>query len=169
MTLRRLFSCALTLLCLGGSALLVQPGHSQDDRGGPPGDFRRGPSKEEKERARLRIGMTENQQAQIDALLADADRQRRPICERLGELYRERHQNFEQYDFDRSLEFSLRREIGQLQNQLMQVHLKTEEGTRRILTREQFRRLRALMKEGFEKHRRPSKRGGRSFTDKNPS
>lgn len=110
---------------------------------GPPPQF----SPEEKEKFRQRLGITVQQQEQMDALFQESDRQRRALGARLWELFGERQTVCDVYDYDRAREAALRREIGQVYVQILKVHSETEEKLRRILTRDQFDRLRALRNE----------------------
>lgn len=120
---------------------------------GPPG-FQRGPSEEEKERIRLRIGITKEQQQQIEALYMETERQKGEVFAKMRELYAQLESLYDAYDFDRNQARTLRREITRQHVQIMMIHLDNEEKLRRILTREQFEKLRAMMREAREKMRR---------------
>lgn len=140
-----------SLLCLSAlltGTLLQQPpafGQRPDGGrrfGGPP-QF----TPEEKEKFRQKLGITVQQQEQMDGLFAESDKQRRVLGTRLRELFDQRQAVCDVYDFDRSREGSLRKEISQVYNQILKIHSDTEEKLRRILNREQFDRLVSLRKE----------------------
>jgi Spy/CpxP family protein refolding chaperone len=116
--------------------------------------FQRGPSEEEKERIRLRIGITKEQQQQIEALYMETERQKGEVFAKMRELYTQLESLYDVYDFDRNQARSLRREITRQHVQIMMIHVDNEEKLRRILTREQFEKLRAVMREAREKMRR---------------
>jgi Spy/CpxP family protein refolding chaperone len=121
--------------------------------GGPPG-FQRGPSEEEKERIRLRIGITREQQQQIEALYMETERQKGEVFTKMRELYTQLESMYDVYEFDRDQARNIRREITRQHVKIMMIHVDNEEKLRRILTREQFEKLRAIMREGREKLRR---------------
>jgi Spy/CpxP family protein refolding chaperone len=161
------FFLALVLALLAlPLVLLAEP---QDDKPPRPrggvgfGQFGgpRQPTEEEKEKARLRIGITKEQQAQIEALFNDTDRQMREIMGRIRELSEQLRAEYDKYDFDRNLARSLRRQIMSQRWRVSNLHANNEEKLRKILNREQFDKLRALIKEQFPSRRRePDHRGG---------
>ena len=104
-------------------------------------------SPEEKEKFRQRLQISVQQQEQMDTLFAESDKQRRVLGERLRELFDQRQSVCDVYDFDRSREGALRKEISHVYNQLLRIHTDTEEKLRRILNRDQFERLRVLREE----------------------
>ena len=116
-------------------------------------------TEEEKEKARVRIGMTKEQQAQIEALYAGTDQQMRDIGGRMRDLYRQLRTLYDSYDFDRRQAGDIRKEIADLHRKILHLHYDNEEKLRRILNREQFQRLRELMKEEWRNHRRDFDRG----------
>src|SRR5690348_1432026 len=117
--------------------------------GGPPGP----PSEEEKERIRGRLGITRDQQTQIEAIFADTGRQMREIDTRMRDLYHQLYAAYDAYDFDRNQAHALRKEIAGLYRRRMALHAENEEKLRRILNRDQFDRMRAMMREMRDKHR----------------
>jgi Spy/CpxP family protein refolding chaperone len=129
---------------------------------GPPRPFFDSP--EEKERVRLRIGITKEQQAQIEAAHQELDQKRRELGARLWEQYRKLGAVYTAYDFDRQQAKAIRREIFSLHRQILDLHAENEERLRKILSKEQFERFQAVMKETFERLRndRASRRGGPS-------
>jgi Spy/CpxP family protein refolding chaperone len=154
------------VLCLLTNGLIAQSGPPAPPGSG--GDHRRGggppqPTPEERERFRQRLGITVRQQEQMDALFADSDRQRKALSKRLWELFDQRRQVTDVYDFDRARERAIRKDLEQVNSQILKLHWETEEKLRRILNREQFDRLRELRAEMMRSFRdRRNKPGNRS-------
>src|SRR5437870_4512448 len=96
------------------------------------------PSPEEKERARLRIGITPQQQAEIENLFKQTGQERRAINARMHDLYHQLHLLYDAYDLDRRKARAVRDEIMTLNRRILTLHADTEEKLRRILNREQF-------------------------------
>lgn len=94
------------------------------------------------DRARKRLGITREQQNQIEALYRATDRQRRDLRTRLDTLYREMDRLYARYDFDRARARTLANEISTLRRRSLLLYTDNEEKLRRILNREQFERLR---------------------------
>lgn len=146
----------LSGLCLLMSGLPAQNGGPfSGGRGGGGPRFGAPPniSPEEREKFRQRLGITVQQQEQMDALFNESFKQRRTLGERLGELFKQRGEVCDAYDFDRRRETSLRKDIERIYSQILKIHSDTEEKLRRILSREQFDRLRALREEAMKAHR----------------
>lgn len=136
---------------------------SGDGRSGAP----RVLSEEDKERTRIRLGITKEQQAKIEALHADMSEKRRDIGSKMRDLYRKLSDLYDSYDYDRDEARKTRREIGVTQLRMLALQGENEDSLRRILNREQFQRLRDMIKEQFEKMRssmrqRPGADGGPS-------
>lgn len=112
------------------------------------------PTEEEKERMRQRIGITKEQQNQIEALFMQTEQQKREIGMRMRELFRQQYALYENYDFDREQATAIRKEIMSLHRRTLLLHAENEEKLRRILNRDQFTRLRAMLKEQREQWRR---------------
>lgn len=112
------------------------------------------PSDDEKEKNRIRIGITVQQQQQIDALWTDTGAKIREVREAQQQKNLELRQVMEKYDFDRGKARALREQIIQLHRKAGDIHAENEEKLRKILTRDQFERLQGLMKEMFEKRRK---------------
>lgn len=161
------------LLILTGLVFLLPGAPAQD--GGPFGGGRGGGprfgqpptlSPEEREKFRQRLGISAQQQEQMDTLFNDSFKQRRVLGEKLGELFKQRSEISDVYDFDKKRDWALRRDIERIYSQLLRIHSDSEEKLRRILNREQFDRLRALRAEAMRTHRenrRPPGQGkGRS-------
>ena len=122
----------------------------------------REPSDEEKERTRQKIGITREQQKELEAALAEARRQEGEIHAKSRELYGQLFAQYDIYDFSREDAKKIRREIGKLHHRRMLIHAETQEKLRRILTREQFDRMTQLTREKFEKWRKDHPRRGPS-------
>jgi Spy/CpxP family protein refolding chaperone len=140
---------ALLSLSLLSGALLGQVGPPSFGGGRSPGGrfTPPPPTPEEREKFRQKLGITVQQQEQMDILFMESNKQRRALSERLRDLFNQRQIITDVYDFDRSRESAVRKEIGQINNQLLKIHSDSEEKLRRILNREQFERLVALRKE----------------------
>lgn len=126
------------------------------------------PTEEEKEKIRQRIGITREQQNQIEALFMQTEQQKREIGMRMRELFRQQYALYENYDFDREQATAIRKEIMSLHKRTLLLHAENEEKLRRILNRDQFTRLRAMLKEqreqwqrDWERRRRPGPGLGR--------
>ncbi len=117
-------------------------------------------SPEQKNALRLKIGLSVQQQAQIDAVFEEMGRQRKPISDKLRDLHKQRHELLTSYTIDRSKEKSLRAEITSLYGKLLQMHTESEEKIRRIMTREQYERLQQMMREKMAQDGGRSRRGG---------
>ncbi len=128
---RRTFSLAALALALPG---IFDPRRCAAD------------DEDDRERARRRIGITRDQQRRIEALYEDADEEKREIRRRLGDLYRDLDQAYDYYDFDRGRVRNLIGQVGGLQRRILDLHLNNEERLRRILSREQFGRLRTHLR-----------------------
>lgn len=114
----------------------------------------KGPTDAEKEASRIRIGMTKEQQAQIEAVYTDSERQEREIRTRMHDLYHQLYTSYQSYDFDRRQSAGYQKEILDLYKRRMAIHAATQEHIRRILDRGQFDRLNQCIKEHFDKMRK---------------
>lgn len=108
----------------------------------------------EREKARLQIGISVQQQEQLTRLYAEADKKEKAIGHELHSLYKQQRALYSVYLIDHSQERELRKKIEQMHSQLLQLHADTEDGLRKLLTREQFERLNAALKD----HRRGNRR-----------
>lgn len=117
-------------------------------------EARRGPSDADKEKARIRIGMTKEQQQQIEAVFNESDKKTREVFTELGQKHQDLQHVYDSYEIDKARERILIREIARLRMKLLQIHAENEAKIRRILTKEQHEKLRALMKEAMEQARR---------------
>ncbi len=125
-------------------------------------------SDRDRERARQRIGISRDQQRQIEALYKETEGEKRKMRGWIENRYRELDRLHESYVFDRGHARNLVNIISRLQQRLLGLHLETEEKLRRILTREQFDRMRAQLREEREKReRRRSRRDDDDDDDDN--
>ncbi len=115
-----------------------------------------GPSEEEKERIRVRIGITREQNSQIEAIYAEDRRQDMELRGRMGELYRQLDTVYD----DRSQASIVRKQICGLYRQRIAIHADTQEKLRRVLNRDQFARLTAMVHEWRDRFRKDHQWGG---------
>lgn len=108
----------------------------------------------EREKARMQIGISVQQQEQLTRLYAEADKREKAIGKELHGLYEQQRALYSVYLIDHNQERELRKKIEQMHSQLLQLHADTEDGLRKLLTREQFERLNAALKD----HRRGNRR-----------
>ena len=120
----------------------------------------REPSDEEKERTRIKIGITREQQIQIEAIFADARRQEGEVHNKSRELYAQLFSLYDIYEFDREQAKKLRREISKQNYKRMMIHAETQEKLRKVLSREQFDRMTQHGREMREKWRKEHPRRG---------
>ena len=113
-----------------------------------------GDSEREREKARQQIGISVQQQEQLTRLYAEADKKEKAIGKELHDLYRQHRALYSAYSIDHAQERELRKKIEQMHSQLLHLHADTEDGLRKLLTREQFERLNAAVKD----HRRGNRR-----------
>lgn len=120
------------------------------------------PSDDEKERNRQRIGISLDQQKQIDDLYKETRARMDEVRKAMQDVQKKLWDEYEKYDIDEAAIKSLRREINRQHWRFGEVQADNERRLRKILTREQFEKLRALMKEQFEKRRQEmqQRRGG---------
>src|SRR5437016_7939043 len=108
-------------------------------------------SDEDKEKNRIRLGITKEQEVQIEGIWKSAGDQERELRKKEMGLYMQLHDITDIYDFDRNQASAVRREIYQLFKQRLTIHAETQEKIRRVVTKEQFDRMTALAKEMHEK------------------
>ncbi len=152
MIARAAAGAALALATLAPLHALAQVDDPGRVRG--PGSTRRSPTDEEKERARLSIGMTRDQQSQLEAVFDDSGKQMRAVFDGLRERHRKLSEVYDAYDIDEGQAEVARKGVLELRKKMLQVQAATEKRVRKILTREQFERMRALMHEEAQKRRR---------------
>lgn len=95
---------------------------------------------------RRRLNLTDEQQKKIKTLYANSDRRKREIEERLNKLYTELDRLYDRYDFDAARVRAVTDEITEVRRRSLTLYMDNEEGLRRIITREQFDRLRDITK-----------------------
>jgi len=147
--LTALFFAAVAILALG-QARQGSEGRRPDGPRAP----RLGPSDAEKERARLRIGITKEQQQQLESILEETGKQTRAVYDQLREKHKQLQALYDEYEIDRAKERTVIREIARLRLRLLQIHSEHETKVRQVLNKEQHARLRALMKEAMESAQR---------------
>jgi Spy/CpxP family protein refolding chaperone len=124
------------------------------------GGQQHGPSDEEKEKSRLRLGITVDQQNRIEALFKATGQQMHDLYTKLHEKRNELRTNvYGQYTFDARQVKAAQSEILAINKQILDVQADTEVKLRKILNRQQFDRLQQMLKESFEKRR--NERGAR--------
>jgi Spy/CpxP family protein refolding chaperone len=145
---------ALAGMLTGTQVSLAQAPDSPRREPGRPRSFRpHGPSDEEKEKTRVRIGMTKEQQAQIEALYSETEQKRRDAMKQLGEKHMRLGALYDAYDVDKKQERELLRDIMEIHWRLLRIHSENEARIRKILTKEQHEKLRALIRESMEQAR----------------
>lgn len=115
-----------------------------------------------------RIGISASQQRAVENLFAEAGKARNAGHARLFELFGQLHTLYASYDLDMGRVTAARSEILALQQKMLAGHLDTEVRLRRILNREQFERLRAMMRAEHESHRRDEHGGQRPPRGEHP-
>ena len=116
------------------------------------------PTDEEKENNRKRLGISIQQQQQIDDLYKETGARMAEVRKAMGDRQRELWDVYGNYDIDEARARSLRMEIIKLHRKMGEIHADNERRLRQILSREQFGKLRELMKEQFEKRRQDFER-----------
>lgn len=111
-------------------------------------------SEEQKEKTRLRLGITKEQQTQIEALHIENMKQHRELFSKMRDLMGQLRAYYDSYEFDQEAAKSIRKQIMSLHFHFLKLQAEFEEKLRKILTKEQFERMRAVMKEEWEKGRR---------------
>src|SRR5207248_1313738 len=128
-----------------------QGDHARSGRGGftlaqfqGPGP-QHGPTEEEKARIRERIGITRQQQQQIEQMFESSGKQMKELRDRYRDLTRKLNDEvYAHFDFDRNEAKSLRKEIMSLHWKMGQIHDNNELQLRNILSRDQFEKMKAM-------------------------
>src|SRR5947199_9617432 len=81
-----------------------------------------GPTEAEKEAARVRVGMTKQQQTQLEAVFQDSDKQEREIRTHMRDLYKQLYNLYDAYEFDRKQAVGIQREILDLYRRRIAIH-----------------------------------------------
>lgn len=108
----------------------------------------------EKEQNRIRLGITQEQQKQIDDLYNETRAKMDEVWKSMREKQKLLRETYQQYELDEVKAKSLRIDILRLHRKMGEVQLENERKIRTILNREQFEKLQQLMKEKFEQFRR---------------
>ncbi|MCC6730781.1 MAG: periplasmic heavy metal sensor [Chthonomonadales bacterium] len=140
---------------LGAAALLTLPFGLPTTRTmdiAPPTAFlllgKQGPpSEDDKERARVRIGMSREQQAQLEAIFEGSRQEMHDLSTRMRDSYRKLNEVYETYDVDKQAAYAAIRQVMGVRKRLLLLRTENEIKMRRVLTRDQFERFRALLKE----------------------
>ncbi|GEM_PF-5822550 len=148
------------IICIGLLALGQIAQTQGEGQGRPPHGK---PSQEDRDKFRQKIGLSVQQQTQMDTVFEEMGRERKPLGDKLRELHKQRHELLSAYTMDRSKEKALRAEITALYGRMLQLHTESEEKMRRIMNREQFDRLQQMMREkrSQDGNRSRRERGGR--------
>jgi Heavy-metal resistance len=97
------------------------------------------------------IGITPEQQKELEAFFTSVGQQRREVGSRLKALYRQLEALYDSYELDLQRALDIRKQIVKQQERLLALHGDNEIKLRRILNAEQFARLRVQMKSWREK------------------
>jgi Spy/CpxP family protein refolding chaperone len=112
------------------------------------------PGDDEKEKIRVRIGITPQQQQQIDDLYNETRARMDEVRKSMGEKQKALWDVYGNYDIDETAARSLRIEILKLHRKFGEIQADNERKLRTILSREQFEKLRQVMKEQWEAKRK---------------
>lgn len=148
---RLLLICCLAIsLVAMGAPLMAQQGDRRDAHRSRRPEV----TDAEREKARLRIGITKEQQQQLEAILRETSKSTKAVYDQLRARHAELLAVYDAYEIDRRREQALIKEIGRLRMRLLQIHSEHEKKVRQVLSKEQHERLRALMREALEASRR---------------
>lgn len=147
-------ACAWVLLALCAATAHSAPAGAPPDLRQPPGGRGSGrsggpswASPAERERVRVRIGLSVEQGKRIEELHADFEKQRRALMTRRRDLYTRLRSVYEEYDFDRRVADGVRHQIVAIHEEQSRLMAQNEEKLRKIVTREQFAKMRDMMRE----------------------
>lgn len=132
------------------------------------------PSEEEREKIRVRVGMTKEQQAQVEAIFTEERKLETESRKKTGELYKQLQQNLDVYDNDKVAAANLRKEICRLYRERIMIHANAQEKLRKVLTKEQFDKMTEMAHEWQNKWRErrgnfgPGRPGGPPNPGTNP-
>ena len=123
------------------------------------------PSEEDKEKIRIRVGMTKDQQAQVEAVFNEERKLQEDSRKKMGELYKQLQQYYDIYDYDKNAAQGLRKDICRLYRERIMIHANAQEKLRKILSKEQFDKMTEMAREMHEKWRKEmeSRGGQRGF------
>jgi Spy/CpxP family protein refolding chaperone len=109
------------------------------------------PSEEEREKIRVRVGMTKDQQAQVEAIFNEERKLEGESRKKTGELYQQLQQNYDVYDNDKPAAAALRKEICKLYHDRIMIHANAQEKLRKVLTKDQFDKMTDMAREWHKK------------------
>ncbi len=132
---------------------------AQRGPGGPPP----GPSPEEREKIRVAVGMTKDQQNQVEAIYHDGWKREEDLRKKSGELGKQLKLIYDTYNYDKSQAAGIRKEMCALYHQRMAIHAETQDKIRKVLTKEQFDKLTEQANLMFEANMKKWRERGRGF------
>jgi hypothetical protein len=148
---------------------IAAPADRPEGMAPPPRSHRASwPSEAERERVRVRIGLTKAQGRRIEQIHEDTERQKQVIVSRMREVYRQLRSLYDEYSYDRRKAEVLRKEILALHARRLELFGQNEEQLRRIMSRDQFAKMRAMMQEEWQKREHRSDRRPPSNRDEMP-
>ena len=132
------------------------------------------PSEEDREKIRIRVGMTKDQQAQVEAIFNEERRLEGESRKKMGELYKQLSQNYDVYDNDKAAASALRKDICKQYHERIMIHANAQEKLRKVLTKDQFDKMTQMANEMRQKwmeqrgNRGPGRPWGPSGPGPNP-
>ena len=128
-------------------------------RGGP--SFQK-PTDEEKEKNRIRIGISKEQQAKLEALFKETGDQMQEVFKKQGEKRKELSDVYKEYKYDKAKAASLQEELLLIRRQVAEISKKNEDKLRQILKKDQFDRFQLVLQEAHDaRNKERGDRGGR--------
>ncbi len=127
---------------------------------GPPTAAQKQQWEEEKEKNRIRVGLTKEQQARLEDMFKASKDQLDELYKKQREKREELSTVFKEYKYDRSKANSIRRDLQDIRNQISDVLDKSEDNIRRIMNKTQFDRFQQMLQE--QRDLRRKSRGDRS-------
>jgi uncharacterized protein with von Willebrand factor type A (vWA) domain len=104
-----------------------------------------------KEEFRQKIGMTEQQQEQMDKMFKETFQKRRDLGKKMRQQFEARQKVGNVYELDRAQLRQINNEIQRVNAQILALHVEAEEKIRRILNKDQFNKMIAFREEGMKK------------------
>jgi len=108
---------------------------------------------EEREKNRMRLGISKEQQSKIEALTKETDDQRREVFTQMRDKQMALWKLYDDYKFDRDKTRELNEEIIALHRRLGEITQDSEDKMRKVLNKDQFARLRQMIKEMWDARR----------------
>ena len=122
----------------------------------------KGPSDEEKEKNRIRIGLSKDQQAKLETLFKETGEQLQEVFKKQGEKRKELAEVYKDYKYDKSKAAAMQEELMQLRKQMADISRRNEDRLRQIMKKDQFDRFQTLMQE--KREQRQKERGDHGRT-----